>query len=125
MINPLAIVTLGLGFDSLSKATIGFVTQAAEIFYPYFGAAGDYRHEDKRKPKPRIVKKAIKEVAKELLPKKKIIPKYYTETIDINRISALIQYDTMVQAREYIRNEIERKIRQEQDEEDFLMLMLL
>lgn len=125
MLNPRAIVSLGIGFDNLSKATIGFVTQVAEVFYPYFGAAGDYRHERKQKPKPRIIKKAINETAKKLLPNKKVIPKYYAETIDVERIAALIQYETMTIAKEYIKNEIARLIKQEQDDEDFLMLMFL
>jgi hypothetical protein len=121
MINPRSIASIGIGFGAYAEATIGFITQQAYNITSYWGGAGNYREYKRKKPSVRIVKKLVEEVANDIVPKYMPI-KAYTRSIDIMEITRLIQLENKQIAKQFVKNYIERKVREEQDEEDFLLL---
>jgi hypothetical protein len=121
MINNRSIVSIGFGFGAYAEATIGFITQQAYVITQYWGGAGNYREYKRKKPPLRIVKTFVKEIAREIIPNK-TKPSFYTSSIDLAKVSAMIQFERKEIVRQFVEEQIKRKIREEQDEEDFLLL---
>jgi hypothetical protein len=123
MIVPRSIASIGLGFGSYAEATLGFITQVADITQ-FWGGAGNYREYRTKRPKAREVKKLVQEVARDIVPTHRPIPAI-TKELDMDRVIALIQYEGKKIAQQFIRQAIERKLQQEQEDEDMLLLMML
>jgi hypothetical protein len=124
MINPRSIATLGKQFGALARATLGRLYPEPIVITQYWGGAGNYREYKRKKPPIRVVKKLVKEVAREIIPEYRPIPAF-TKELDMDRVIALIQYEGRKTAAQFIRNAIERQVRKEQEDDDMLILMML